>query len=68
MLKHGSGTGTGRVSRRGLAEAWPDHTVDRNNSTLLEGQLGDSVRELKESDGGEITTSGSSTFVRPSWT
>jgi len=38
--------------------------VDWNNSTLLEGQLGDSVRELKESDGGEITTSGSSTFVR----
>jgi dihydrofolate reductase len=31
---------------------------------LLEGELADSVRELKESDGGEITTSGSSTLVR----
>jgi dihydrofolate reductase len=38
--------------------------VDWNNSTLLEGELGDSVRELKESDGGEITTSGSSALVR----
>jgi dihydrofolate reductase len=32
---------------------------------LLEGELADPVRELKESDGGEITTSGSSTLVRP---
>jgi len=38
--------------------------VDWNNSTLLEGELAVSVPELKESDGGEITTSGSSTLVR----
>jgi hypothetical protein len=31
---------------------------------LLEGKLADSVRELTESDVGEITTSGSSTLVR----
>jgi dihydrofolate reductase len=37
--------------------------VDWNNSTLLEGELADSVRELKESDGGEIAMSGSSTLV-----
>jgi dihydrofolate reductase len=38
--------------------------VDWNNSTLLEGELADSVRELKASDGGEIAMSGSSTLVR----
>jgi dihydrofolate reductase len=38
--------------------------VDWNNSTLLEGELADSVRDLNESDCGEITTSGSSTLVR----
>jgi dihydrofolate reductase len=31
---------------------------------LLEGELADSVRELKELACGEITTSGSSTLVR----
>jgi dihydrofolate reductase len=38
--------------------------VGWNNSTLLEGELADSVRELKESAGGEIAMSGSSTLVR----
>ena len=38
--------------------------VDWNNSTLLEGDVADSVRELKESGNGEITMSGSSTLVR----
>ena len=38
--------------------------VDWNNSALLEGELADSVRELKESAGGEIAMSGSSTLVR----
>jgi dihydrofolate reductase len=38
--------------------------VDWNNSTLLEGDVADSVRELKESGNGEIAMSGSSTLVR----
>ena len=38
--------------------------VDWNNSALVEGELADSVRELKESAGGEIAMSGSSTLVR----
>jgi len=38
--------------------------VDWNNSTLLEGDVADSVRELKESGNGEIAMSGSPTLVR----
>jgi dihydrofolate reductase len=38
--------------------------VDWNNSTLLKGDVADSVRELKESGDGEIAMSGSSTLVR----
>ena len=38
--------------------------VDWNNSTLLEGEVADSVRELKESGNGEIAMSGSSTLIR----
>jgi dihydrofolate reductase len=38
--------------------------ADWNNSTLLEGDVADSVRELKESGNGEIAMSGSSTLVR----
>ena len=38
--------------------------VDWNNSTLLEGDVADSVRQLKESGDGEIAMSGSSMLVR----
>ena len=38
--------------------------ADWNNSTLLKGDVADSVRELKESGDGAIAMSGSSTLVR----
>ena len=39
-------------------------SVDWNNTTLLEGDVPDAVRALKEQDGKDITISGSPTLVR----
>lgn len=39
-------------------------SVDWNNTTLLEGDVPDAVRALKERDGKDITISGSPTLVR----
>lgn len=46
-----------------VASRTPDH-LDWSNSTLLQGDVADAVRELKDEDGGEIQVHGSGNLLQ----